>query len=352
MISPRLEPIPGENRVQKILAGTIFPQILAFFFVLGRIVSRVKIVRKWSADDTLIVIAWINALSLTVLFGVATRYGHGHHITDVPLNLLKTSFLITYTTLMSYQLALSFTKLSILVFYLRVFPGRREVWLSWTTIGFVVSYSIPFIITDALQCDPITKASFFGPNVTCTRPRNVMIASAVLHTITDVWMVVMILPVIWSLQIAPRQKYSLMTILSLGLFVAVASVARILSILKARDDDPDITWILANFNIWTVIEVCVGLICACAPTIRPLLLKIFPKLLPSHQETTKNPYGHRTTPARRMSGAIELRSTEILAIETKNPGVREEHWSESDRLGNTDMRNEGLQKQSDHHSFA
>ncbi|PVH87549.1 hypothetical protein DL98DRAFT_250848 [Cadophora sp. DSE1049] len=249
MISPRVQPIPGENRVQKILIGITIPQILAFFFVLGRIISRIKIVRKWSADDTLIVIAWMNAFTLTVLFGVATQYGQGHHISDVPLDLLKTSFMITYTSLMSYQLALCFTKISILVFYLRVFPGRRELWLSWITIGIVVSYSIPFLILDALQCDPTTKASFFGSGVACVRPRNIMIVSAIVHTMTDIWMVAMIIPVVWSLQIAPRQKYSLVAILSLGLFVAVASVARILSIMKANDSDPDITWIIADFDI-------------------------------------------------------------------------------------------------------
>jgi len=76
-----------------------------------------------------------------------------------------------------------------------------------------------------------------------------MIVSAIVHTMTDIWMVAMIIPVVWGLQIAPRQKYSLVAILSLGLFVAVASVARILSIMKANDSDPDITWIIADFDI-------------------------------------------------------------------------------------------------------
>ncbi|KAH7410899.1 hypothetical protein BKA64DRAFT_662079 [Cadophora sp. MPI-SDFR-AT-0126] len=342
MISPRVQAIPGENRVQKILIGITIPQILAFLFVLGRIISRVKIVRKWSADDTLIVIAWMNAFTLTVLFGVATQYGQGHHIDDVPLELLKTSFKITYTSLMSYQLALCFTKISILVFYLRVFPGRRELWLSWITIGIVVSYSIPFLILDALQCDPTTKASFFGHGVACVRPRPIMIVSATVHTMTDIWMVVMIFPVVWRLQIALRQKYSLVAILSLGLFVAVASIARILSIMKANDSDPDITWIIADFDIWTVVECSVGLICACAPMIRPLLLKMFPKFMASHQETMKNPYGRRTTPIRRMSGAIELTSTEILTHEARSPGLQDGHWQESDKLEKADLRYTGL----------
>lgn len=289
---------------------------------------------------------------------------------------------------MSYQLALCFTKISILVFYLRVFPGRREIWLSWITIGIVVSYSIPFLILDALQCDPTTKASFFGSGIACVRPRYIMIVSATIHTMTDIWMVAMIIPVVWGLQIAPRQKYSLVAILSLGLFVAVASVARILSIMKANDSDPDITWIIADFDIvsltylfkrscslchprlsmrssvtstrrysryanfihphWTVIECSVGLICACAPTIRPLLLRLFPKFMASRHETLKNPYGRRTTPIGRMSGAIELRSTEVLAKSAESPGLQDGHWREDDKSEEIDDRYDGQPRNSGH----
>lgn len=112
-----------------LLAGIIIPELVAFSFVLGRIVSHVTLLKMWGWDDTRIMIAWFNAFAVLVLFGVGTEYGHGHHIEDIPLNVLPGSYAVLHGALLCYQLALLFTKLSILVFYLRVFPGHRERWM-------------------------------------------------------------------------------------------------------------------------------------------------------------------------------------------------------------------------------
>lgn len=121
--------LSGHNKVPQILVGITFPQILALFFISARAYTRVKILHQWSLDDSLIMLAWISSIPISVLFGVATRYGHGHHVDDVPFDVVKKSFSIVYATVICYQVALASTKLSILVFYHRVFPGRREIWM-------------------------------------------------------------------------------------------------------------------------------------------------------------------------------------------------------------------------------
>ncbi|CZR54086.1 uncharacterized protein PAC_03969 [Phialocephala subalpina] len=297
--------IPGDSRVPRILGGTIFPQILVFFFVLGRIISRVHVVGVWSWDDTLIVIAWFNTLILTVLFDVGTLFGQGHHIQDVPPKLIEESFRITYGTLIAYQLALCFTKFSILVFYLRVFPARREKWLSWGTIIFVGIFSAPLVASDIFLCNPVTGGSFITDKVMCFQSTPTLIASTVLHTITDAWMILMVIPVVSTLQIPKRQKWALMGVLSLGIFVIFASIARIVSILRVSSD-PDITWIIAEFDIWSVLECAIGIICACAPTIRPLLHKIFPKFMASRSGS-----GSRCGKTTARESVIELGSQNL-----------------------------------------
>jgi hypothetical protein len=178
-----------------------------------------------------------------------------------------------------------FTKLSILVFYLRVFPARRERWLSWGTIVFVILFTIPMLIGDVLQCNPITHQSFFNPGVVCLTPTPFLIASTVLHTVTDGWLILMVIPVVLTLRIPFWQKCVLMGVLSLGVFFILFSILRITSILRT-DGRSDVTWILAGFDIWSILEVAIGLICACAPTIRPLLQKIFPNFLTSRISST------------------------------------------------------------------
>ncbi|KAH8650939.1 hypothetical protein BGZ60DRAFT_351088, partial [Tricladium varicosporioides] len=258
-----------DNRVSAVLAGLIIPQVFAFFFLLGRVTTRIFVVKIWTWDDTLIVSAWVCTLSLSVLFGIGTAYGTGHHIKDVPLDLIQASFTISYGGILAYQVALCLTKLSILVFYLRAFPAKREQWMTVGTIIFVTSFSIPLIIGDALQCNPITGQSFVMPGIFCFTPEPFLKASAALHTITDAWMILMVIPVVLTLNIPKSQIYTLLGIISLGGFVIVASIARITTILNSAGTT-DFTLIIADFDIWSVLESCTGLICACAPTVRPL----------------------------------------------------------------------------------
>lgn len=150
--------------------------------------------------------------------------------------------------------------------------------MSWGTIIFMVVASIPILIADVLQCNPATQSSFFSPDVVCLPPAPILITSTVVHTVLDGWLVIMVIPVVTSLKIPKRQKAALMGMLSLGGFVILASAARLSSILK-QDKSSDITWVIADFDIWTVLEVSLGIVCACAPAIRPLLQKVFPRLM-------------------------------------------------------------------------
>jgi len=277
----RLDTSWGEQDLADLI-GIILPQVIASLFIAGRVISRLHVLGIWSWDDTLIVFACINSLALKVLFAIGTLFGQGHHIDDVPINLLDASFQITFVTLIIYQFALCLTKISILVFYLRVFPGRREKWMAWSTIICVAAYGLPLIVTDIRQCNPVTQGNFFDGGV-CLSPMPVLIASTVLHTTTDAWIIVMVIPVVLTLQIPPRQRWALMGVLSIGIFIILASIGRIVSIVKLGSND--YTYSIGDFDTWSVVEVTVGLICACAPTIRPLLLRLFPKLMSSRSRS-------------------------------------------------------------------
>jgi hypothetical protein len=80
-----------------------------------------------------------------------------------------------------------------------VFPARREKWLSWGMIVFVVLFTIPMLIGDVLQCNPITHQSFFNPDVICFKPTPFLISSTVLHTVTDGWLILMVVLVVLTL---------------------------------------------------------------------------------------------------------------------------------------------------------
>ena len=52
--------------------------------------------------------------------------------------------------------------------------------------------------------------------------------------------------------------------------VCVASIIR-LHFLTFMDGAVDITWTLSNVYVWSTVEPCVGIICACLPVLQPII---------------------------------------------------------------------------------
>lgn len=89
----------------------------------------------------------------------------------------------------------------------------------------------------------------------------------------------MIAPCIARLTIPRGQKVALATVLSLSVFVIAASLTRLQLSLHAGYR-PEGAAQVANtlaFFVMTVLECDVALLCACAPTLRPVLARIWPR---------------------------------------------------------------------------
>ncbi|KAL8956591.1 MAG: hypothetical protein Q9193_005923 [Seirophora villosa] len=67
---------------------------------------------------------------------------------------------------------------------------------------------------------------------------------------------------------------ALSSIFLLGGFVVGVSIVRFTYILSLDLQSPDVTWNFVNVQIWTGVEIHVGIVCApvaCLPSLRPLL---------------------------------------------------------------------------------
>lgn len=59
--------------------------------------------------------------------------------------------------------------------------------------------------------------------------------------------------------------------------VTVMSILRLRSLISFSATSNK-TWEFYDVSVWSTIEICVGIMCACLPTIRLLLVRIFPVL--------------------------------------------------------------------------
>jgi hypothetical protein len=249
----------------------------------------------------LISIAWILSLTVVALVGVETRYGLGRHHKDIPVRFQTIAIKISYGTIIIHQVALVVTKLSILMFYLRIlkFPVQRI--LIFLTIGFVCLYGSVLIPFSAVICNPLTghRALSIG---TCYTYYPIMTASAIIHTATDVWLIILVLPHVVKMRIPLGQKLGLAFVLTLGLFDACASLTRIA--VAHQFLDPKLAqWDSFSFAIWTTLETSLGVICASIPMLRPLARQIMGRKPSSAPEVLGNvPRSNKGKPARAAVG--------------------------------------------------
>lgn len=127
------------------------------------------------------------------------------------------------------------------------------------------------------QCTPVPRAWNKAIPGTCINNEYFWYANAGFSIATDLIILFIPMPLIYGLQVPRIQKAALVLVFALGGFVVITSCLRMTTINLAAVT-PDTTYDISS-TMWTVIEMNVAIVCACLPMVRPLIVKIFPKLM-------------------------------------------------------------------------
>ncbi|KAI1205392.1 uncharacterized protein F4807DRAFT_283931 [Annulohypoxylon truncatum] len=279
--------LTGPSEVPDILTGIIIPIVFASLVVIGRLYSRIILKNQWW-DDAFILFAWIFAVAVVTIVGVETMYGLGHKFSNIPLGLRPTGIRLSFATIASYQVSLVLTKMSILFFYLRILKLPYQRTLVFVTMGCVVVYGTVLFLLTFFICNPVYNVYELDIRVGhCLAYYPIMTASAVLHTTTDLWMIAMVLPHILKMQLPIRQKVALAFVLTLGIFVACASLTR-MAVAWQFLNPKYAQWDSFSFAIWTTLESSLGLVCASVPMLKPLVRQLMGRKPSSKPDVVKN----------------------------------------------------------------
>lgn len=198
-----------------------------------------------------------------------------------------------YAFTILYNPALMATKTSILIFYLRMSKNTQNILriTSYVTLGIVNTAGIVLTFLNALRCRP--PAAAYTPEVEgrCISIVTLFLCSAPVNIVTDLAILVLPIPVLTGMRLPQRQKTVLIFTFALGIFVAIVDVIRIYYLQKASDDETLLTlktqigagqnfyWYASTALMWSAVEVNVGIICACIPTLKPLIKRILPSMI-------------------------------------------------------------------------
>ncbi|KKK15951.1 hypothetical protein ARAM_002791 [Aspergillus rambellii] len=279
---------PGGTRG---MAISIVFTSLAACFVLARAYTRTKLMKRMEANDWMVVIALILSFTFMSFYIVEALNGMGMHRADLPTPILFKQMKFFWISIPFYNAALLCAKASILMQYFRVFPSRGMRHTCWIMIGILATYGSWAVVSAFLNCVPVAK--FWNPSIPgyCLSQKGLWFSNACMHIATDLAILIIPIPALSALELPRRQRVALISILGLGGFVCVTSICRLVA-LKRISDSSDPTYDNVGAASWSAIECNTGIICACLPTLRPLISRLVPHFLSSVSASPNSPnYG-------------------------------------------------------------
>jgi hypothetical protein len=280
------------------------------------VIARLSVRRPWpwsnklfGYDDAFIVAAWIAGVPVTIFDGFYYEYGIGQDIWMVPFDHITLLLKYFWAGEISYLAATVLVKISLLLFFLRIFPNYHFKILCKVMIGVVTAFGIAFFFALTFQCSPVKYAWLRwddpqGRNGSCVDVYIGGYMHAALNMGLDIIILIMPMPLLYKLQFgySTRQKSHAFIMFSFGLIATVVSILRLQSLLQfGKSDNP--TWDYWAAAIWSPAEMNASIICACLPAAKVALAKIVPGWMVSMISSTK---GHHSGPDqnRRPSGSI------------------------------------------------
>ncbi|MCJ1313398.1 hypothetical protein MMC25_007076 [Agyrium rufum] len=170
---------------------------------------------------------------------------------------------------LAYTLSIAFLKFSILAFYWRLFAVSSMPIALTIVAVIVVAWTVAVFLTTTVSCIPITAIWDLTVQGTCINLERFYLGITIPNVLTDIALFCLPLPYIWRLQVPKPQKVMLLGVFALGGLICVVSVLRLIYVIFLHTND--LTWNAVNFLIWTGMELYCAVICACLPSLRPLL---------------------------------------------------------------------------------
>ncbi|KAH8884971.1 putative PTH11-type G-protein coupled receptor protein [Thozetella sp. PMI_491] len=251
------------------------------FFVVLRFGFKLWARLAISSDDWWILITLLAGIPSTVVVVHGTTVnGLGKDIWTVPFDSITKFGFFFYILELLYFIQITVLKMSLMFFFLRIFPSPPVRRLLWGTVAFNVVYCLSFVLIGIFQCRPIDFywTKWDGEHEgTCLNINALVWSNAAVSIALDVWMLAIPLWQLHGLNLQWKKKVGVGLMFCVGTFVTVMSVLRLQSLVTfANSMNP--TWDQFGASFWTVIELNVGIICTCMPTLRLILVRMFPVL--------------------------------------------------------------------------
>ncbi|KAK3988822.1 hypothetical protein QBC44DRAFT_242807 [Cladorrhinum sp. PSN332] len=306
----------SQNQNRDIIGSVVGIMVLGLASVALRLVTRLKVKGPGlAADDYAIVFAAVMGIGTAVCCLISVPWGGGKHLWVVKHDEFARLYQTTFAFVIVYITCISATKISILLFYRRVF-GTTVIW--YLVFAFAFAHWAEVTVTWLAGCRPIDYywKQYTDPETatgSCIDAPLFYFCNGIIGLVIDVAILLVPVPTIRKLNMPTTKKVFVGGILLLGSFVCVASAVRIVK-MNQLVKSPDFTWAMSQVFIWSCCEPFIGIVCACLPTYGPLVRRwyhvrrdgVIEAHVPKEDIPDKTPRSGKRDWANRMYGIVDV----------------------------------------------
>ncbi|KAI8933501.1 hypothetical protein NX059_009238 [Plenodomus lindquistii] len=263
-----------------IIVGTTGGIVAIVIYLLRLCASIGKRGRKLSWDDLTMGVVVVLSVPPAVFIPYLVNNGLGRDIWTLKDYQITNVLYYYFLGEIFYVTALGISKLSILFFYLRVFPAKDFRMKIHAVMGVCVAYTVAFFFATTLQCIPVSMAWNQWDGLHKGRCNDIHLQgwiAAGINIVLDAWVMILPLNNLAKLNMKLKQKLMVMSMFSVGIIVVFTSCMRLYSLVHFANSK-NITWDYVEAGYWSLLEIDVSIICGCMPALRLLVSIMAPKM--------------------------------------------------------------------------
>ncbi|KAI0388082.1 hypothetical protein F5Y04DRAFT_286980 [Hypomontagnella monticulosa] len=272
--------VVGEDRGSLIRIIAITFGALGLVAFILRCAARLIGPHDWGHDDSVMCVVMCLEIAFTCISVPISQKGLGKDMWFVPHDDITEILRLYFYDELIYITSLALTKVSILFFYLKVFPKRSFRLCCYALIIMNLVYAATYDFLLIFQCDPIPGAWKFWDGefeAKCISINVLAWSAAAINIALDVAVIVLPLPELFKLSLSLRKRLQIIAMFAVGFFITIVSIVRLYSLIRFGTTQ-NLTQDYVEVGYWSTIEVPVGIICACMPAVRSLFSVAMPKL--------------------------------------------------------------------------
>ncbi|THV53661.1 hypothetical protein BGAL_0045g00200 [Botrytis galanthina] len=250
--------------------------VLATIIVSLRFYARKRSKLALKADDWLILFCLICSIALCVECIYAAASGlRGVHLSTLSFPDIERFFEVQFADTLICHFVYGLIKISVVVFYKRIFTSRSFIICANTVLGMISLYMILSFFLFLFSAHPVaaywnTTPELIGTQFILDVP-NLVIACAAVDIFLDIAVLSLPFPVIKGLHMPTEKKVYVSGVFLLGAFCLISSCIRLYYSQKLfGTSTPDLK-LDEEVYLWAHIEAYASTITACLPCLAPLL---------------------------------------------------------------------------------